>query len=105
MAFFSHRNDDFDLREEVAALRRQLAALSRATPRRGAEAWRDARDDASALYEDLSERVADAMPVIRRRARHVEEAIRDNPVPVLAAVGLVALGVAAALMLGNSGKR
>lgn len=105
MALFSNRHDEFDLRDEVATLRKQLAALHREMPKRGAAAWRDSRDEVSDLYDDVSGRIADALPVIRRRARDIEATIRDNPVPALAAVGLAALAVAACVLVANSGKR
>ena len=46
---------------------------------RGTAAWRGASDEASGLYDDVAERVHNALPVIRRHARDIEETIRDNP--------------------------
>ena len=69
MAFFSHRNGGFDLHDEIEDLRRQIAALSRSASKRGTSAYRDAREEAGDLYGEISDRVAGAMPTIRRQAR------------------------------------
>ena len=106
MAFFSHRDDSLDLRDEVAALRKQLASLSRSLPKRGSAAWRETRSEASDLYEDIAERISDALPVVRRGARDIERTIRHHPVPAAAAIGLAAVAVAAfVLMSSSSGNR
>ena len=102
MALFSGRSNGYDLHRDIDTLRREVAALSRSAAKRGSTAWRGASDEASGLYDDVAERVHNAMPIIRRRARDLEETIRDNPGRTAAAVGLAALAVAAAaLLLGN----
>lgn len=103
MAFFSHRNDAFDLHDEVAALRKQMAALSRSVPKRGSAAWRETQAEASDLYDEIAERVSDALPAIRRGARGIEQTIRHNPVPVAAGIGLAALAVAAFVLVSSGG--
>lgn len=105
MAFFSHRDDPVDLRDEVAALRRQLASLSRSLPKRGSAAWRETRSEASDLYEDITERISDALPVVRRGARDIEKTIRRHPVPTVAALGLAAVAVAALMLMSGNGNR
>lgn len=102
MALFSGRSNGYDLHRDIEALRREVAALSRAATKRGSAAWRGASDEASGLYDDVAERIGHALPVIRRRAHDLEETIRDNPGRAVAAVGLAALTIAAvALLLGN----
>lgn len=102
MALFSGRSNGHDLHRDIEALRREVAALSRAATKRGSAAWRGASDEASGLYDDVAERIGHALPVIRRRAHDLEETIRDNPGRAAAAVGLAALTIAAmALLLGN----
>ncbi|MCO5147049.1 MAG: hypothetical protein M9895_12835 [Aquamicrobium sp.] len=102
MALFSGRSNGHDLHRDIEALRREVAALSRAATKRGTAAWRGASDEASGLYDDVAERIGHALPVIRRRAHDLEETIRDNPGRAAAAVGLAALTIAAmALLLGN----
>ncbi len=102
MALFSGRSNGHDLHRDIEALRREVAALSRAATKRGSAAWRGASDEASGLYDDVAERIGHALPVIRRRAHDLEETIRDNPGRAAAAIGLAALTIAAmALLLGN----
>jgi hypothetical protein len=102
MALFSGRSNGHDIHRDVEALRREVAALSRVAAKRGTAAWRGASEEASGLYDDVAERVHNALPVIRRHARDIEETIRDNPARAAATVGLAALAVAAvALLLGN----
>jgi len=102
MALFPGRSNGHDLHRDIEALRREVAALSRSASKRGSAAWRGASEEASGFYDDVSERIGHALPVIRRRARDLEETIRDNPARTAAAVGLAALAVAAmALLLGN----
>ena len=103
MALFSGRSSNgHDIHRDVEALRREVAALSRAAAKRGSAAWRGAGDEAAGLYDEVAERMHNALPVIRRRARDLEETIRDNPARTAAAVGLAALAVAAvALLVGH----
>lgn len=101
MALFSHHHDLFDLRHEVGALRKEVAALAKTASKQGSSAYRGTRDQANDLYAELADRVSDALPVIRRRAHDLEETIRANPTRTVAVVGLVALTVAAAAILGG----
>lgn len=102
MAFFSHRNGGFDVHDEIEDLRRQIAALGRSASKRGASAYRDAREEAGDLYDEIGDRVASAMPVIRRRAHALEGAIREHPAQAVAVAGLAVLLVAAICVLGSS---
>ena len=90
-----------DLQEQVARLSGEVAALSRLLSKRGAAAYADGRETAADLYDDLRERVIEAMPAVRRQARVVEKAARDNPTAT-AAVGLVVLGLLATMLLRRS---
>ncbi|MEO3389241.1 hypothetical protein [Mesorhizobium sp. CAU 1741] len=101
MAFFSRNDDALDLHHQIAALRKEVASLSRSAGKKGASAYHGASDSASEFYGDLADRVAGALPVIRRRAHDIEDTIRENPTRTAAAVGLVALVVTAALLMGN----
>lgn len=105
MALFSSRSRSDDLHRDIEALRRDVAALSRTVSRRGANAWRGAADEASGLYDDMSERIAHALPVMRRRAQDLEETIRDNPGRAVAVAGLAALALVAAACVLGSGRR
>jgi ABC-type transporter Mla subunit MlaD len=99
MALFSSRDSNYDIHRDIEALRREIAALSRTASKRGSAALRGAADEASGLYDDVAERFNNALPVIRRRARDIEETIRDNPTRSAAVIGLAALTVAAMAFL------
>jgi len=103
MALFSSRSSNHDIHRDIEALRRDIAALSRSASKRGAKAWRGAADEASGLYEDVSERFSHALPLMRQRAHDLEETIRDNPGRTIAVAGLAALAfVAAVCLIGNN---
>lgn len=99
MALFSPRRDAFDVHDEIAALRNEVAALGRSLSKHGKAALRD--EKISDLGGELAERAAAALPVICRRAHALEETIRHNPERTLAVAGLAVLVVAAAVMLGG----
>jgi hypothetical protein len=101
MALFDNRNDGFDMEREMAALRREVATLGNQVSRRSKAAYRGASDDIGNLYDDLASSLSAALPVLRKRARGFEETIRDNPGRTAAVVGLAALTVAAAVLIGS----
>lgn len=96
-SLFSKLNDELDLEAQVARLNRELATLKKAMTKRGSAAYADGRETAADLYDDLRERLDEAMPHIRKGARNVERAARDNPA-VTAAVALGVIGLLAALL-------
>lgn len=86
--------EDFqdDMQDRIARLSREVSSLQKMASRRGGAAYTDARDGAGDLYDDLWERVHDAMPDLRRGARRARDTARDNPVVTTAiAVGVVGL--------------
>lgn len=91
---------DVDLEKQVAALSKELAALKKAAARRGNAYYEEGRDAAWDYYSDLADRIGDSLPAIRRRARALEHTARDNP-GTTAAVGLVVVGLLAALLLSR----
>ena len=99
MARASLRDDLVDsLETQVDSLRKEIASLRRSLGKQGARAYGEASDTAGALYEDLAERWQDALPVLRKRARYVEQQAKDNPATT-AAVALVVVGLLAALLV------
>jgi hypothetical protein len=102
MASFSTLSD-IDLEKQVAALSRELAALRKAVSRRGGAYYEDGRDAASDYYSDLAERLADALPTIKRQGRAIERRAREHPATA-AAVGLVVVGLVASLFLSRQQK-
>jgi len=103
MALFSHHSHSHDIQRDIQALRRDIAALSRSASKRGANAWHGATNEASGFYDEVSQRVSQALPVVRQRAHDLEDTIRDNPGRSIALAGFAALTLAATLfLLGNS---
>lgn len=94
MASFSKLRDNVegDLEEQIARLTREVSSLKKKLAKGSASVYSDASDTASDLYEDVREFVTDAMPHVRKRARAVEQAAKDNPATA-AAVGLVVVGL------------
>jgi hypothetical protein len=101
MAFLSRSRKHWALEDEVEALRREIASLARTVSRKGAAGTKYATHEAGDLYDNLVEQIAHAMPVMRRQTRHLERTVRDHPVQTAAAVGLVALGIAAFALLSR----
>lgn len=100
MAMFS-RSDELDMHDRLAALQKEVSTLSRSLSKQGWSAYRGASHQAGDLYGELSERLADTLPKIRRGAREVEDVIRENPGRTIAVVGLGAMFVAAAMLLSS----
>ncbi len=82
---------------EFARLQREVEKLRRMVAKNGASAMRDTREVAGDFYDDLAERVRDALPHIRRGSREVSRAATRHPLAT-AAIGLAVVGLAAALM-------
>lgn len=101
MAFFSNSNSDLDVHAEIAALRKEIAALSKTASKQGEAAWRSTRMKASDLGSDLMDHATASLPVIRRHAHDLEETIRHNPGRSIALAGLATLAIAAFCMLGS----
>jgi ElaB/YqjD/DUF883 family membrane-anchored ribosome-binding protein len=101
MASFS---PEFDLEKQVAALSREIAALKKTVSKYGYDTYEDSRDSALDYYSDVAERVAREWPRLRKRAkaqaRAWEDTAREHPATT-AAVGLVVLGLIAALLFGR----
>ena len=95
--FGGRRSWDDELERKIAHLSKELSVLTRQAQKRGSHLYDDTRDTASDAYSELSDRIHDWMPVVRKQARHAEQAARDNPALVLAGVAVV--GLAAALLL------
>ena len=101
MPIFSSQHDDFDLHDEVAALRKEVAALTRGLSRQGARTARHAQEGASELYSEFVDAMSAALPAMRAPARRVRRAVQDHPDRALAIAGLATLAVAAAFIWGS----
>lgn len=98
-AFSRFRGDaEDDLEAQVARLSKEMSSLKKALSRRGSDAYDDARDTAADFYGEFRDRLSDALPVVRRRARAAGEVARDHPATA-AVVGLVVVGLLATMLL------
>ncbi len=99
MASFSNLTD-IDLEKQVATLSRELAGLKKTLARRGSGYYEDGRDAASNYFDDLADRFGRSLPALKGHARAIEETAREHPAKT-AALGLVALGLLAALVFAR----
>ena len=101
MASFSALTD-IDLEKQVAALSKELAALRKTVAKQGSAYYEDGRDAAWDYYSDLAERISHHLPPLAfgKRAKALEHTARDNPAAA-AAVGLVVVGIVAALLFSR----
>lgn len=102
-SYFSSSRDDIveNLEEQLASLRKEVKSLRKMAAKRGAAAYDDASEGAAHLYDEIAHRVLEAVPPLRKSARRVEQQARDNPAAA-AAVGLVVLGLLAAVLMRRS---
>lgn len=100
MSMFSLRRKSA-LERQIDDLRDEISSLAHSLSRQGRSAMRQTQREASDYYGDLQDAVASALPALRRQSRVVERTVRDNPVPVAAAVGVAVLAIAAVAWLGR----
>ncbi|MCO5063411.1 MAG: hypothetical protein M9924_03245 [Rhizobiaceae bacterium] len=102
-SYFSYSRDEVieNLEAQLASLRKEVKGLRKIAAKRGAAAYEDASDGVAHIYEEIADRVVDALPTVRKSARTVERHARENPAAA-AAVGLVVLGLLAAMMMRRS---
>lgn len=105
MTFFSHGHIPGDVQDEIAALRRDVARLGATLSKHGAQTLRDTGELTYDFGNDLMDKAAATLPMLRRRAHMVEDTIRENPGRSAAIVGLAALTLAAAVLLSARGSR
>ena len=101
MSLFSNQRDGIDLHDEVAALRKEVAALGRSLSKKSARTARHTRDGASELYGEIVEAVAAALPAMRAPAQRVQRAVTERPERAVAVAGLAALALVAAVIWGG----
>jgi ElaB/YqjD/DUF883 family membrane-anchored ribosome-binding protein len=90
-----------DMQDQIARLSREVSSLRKTAARRGEGVYAAARDGAGGFYDDLWEHVQDAMPDLRRGARHARDTARDNPL-IAAAVAVGVVGLLAVLLSRRS---
>ena len=93
-----HHSRRAAIEDQIETLRREIAALGDEAGRTGGRMWGSARSSGAHVVSELEEAIEELIPAVRRRARQVERAARDNPTATAAAAGLVVLGLVAALV-------
>ncbi len=99
MASFSSLSD-VDLEKQVAQLSKELKSMKKQLSKRGNHYYEEGREALSEYYEDISSRIGDHMPDIRRQARAIENTAREHPAAAVA-VGLVVIGLAASFLFSR----
>ena len=89
------------MREQLAVVQRALASLGRSVSRSGTEAVHDTRDNALELYEEAYDRIAAAMPGLKKQARGATRLMRKHPTATVATVGLIVAGLTVALLVSR----
>lgn len=103
--FLNARKDvESRLADQIHSLQEELKSLRRQAGKRGAQSYTDARESAADLVEDIRDSLAPTMAQVRRQARHAGESVKTHPAASVA-VGLIVLGLAAALFAGRSSSR
>jgi ElaB/YqjD/DUF883 family membrane-anchored ribosome-binding protein len=103
--FLNARKDvEGRLADQIQSLQEELKSLRRQAGKRGAESYSDARDSAADLVEEIRDTLAPTMAQMRRQARYAGESVKSHPAASVA-VGLIVLGLAAALFAGRSSSR
>lgn len=102
--FWNSRADvEGALASQISALQKELKDLRKVASRRSQQSYSEARDSASELADQLSDVIADAGAQISRRARGAGDTMRGHPATT-AAVGLIVVGLVAALFAGRSSR-
>lgn len=102
MVSFSKLRDevDGDIGEQIAALRKEVASLSKVLGNHGSRAISDASDSVSDMFHDVLDNTKDARKEIARKARKVNDAARENPM-LTAVVGAAAIGLFLAMFINR----
>jgi hypothetical protein len=87
---------DIDLEKQLNALAKEVGRLKKTATARGSALYDDAGDTLSDYYGGLSDFVVSNLPRLRKRARAFEATASNHPA-VVAAVGLVVVGLVASL--------
>lgn len=88
-----------DLESQVERLRHDVAAMRKTIAAQGARGYSAGQEQVSELYDEISEKLAELMPQVRRQARVAGRAVRDNPAPII--VGAIVVGLLATLLMSR----
>ena len=83
-----------EIENQIAALRDEVASLTKSLSKSGASAYGTLEDRASDLYGYVQDRSPEVVRELRKQARYIESSARENPVAsiALAAVALLVVG-------------
>ena len=84
------------LTDELSALRKEMALIQRKLRKRGRAGLSAAEEQGAELYDELRERLADALPVVQRRAQVAGRFARDNSTAIIVGTAVVGLLIALA---------
>jgi hypothetical protein len=88
-----HAGEDVSdaLFEQIEGLRKEIADISSAVSKYSGHALDDVQHGAAALAKDVRHQGAVVARQVSRQASAAGKAVQDNPVPVIVALGVVAL--------------
>lgn len=103
MVSMTRLRDDIqdEIQRQIDSLKYDIAVLRRDMKRRGGRAFRHNRSAGEEIVDFLRDYIEHGLPDMRRSARRIRRSARDHPFAstTAAALGLLAVGVAAALLL------
>ena len=77
--------------DQIAALRKEIAAISETVGEYGGHSLSDLQHGAAALAKEVSHSSAVVARQVNRQASVAGKAIQENPVPVIVVLGTIAL--------------
>jgi phage host-nuclease inhibitor protein Gam len=80
-----------DLAEQIAALREEIASISTSVSKYSNSRLHDMQDNAVAVVDQVRHQGAVAARQIGRQANVAGRAVQENPIPVIVALGTIAL--------------
>lgn len=80
-----------DLAAQIASLRDEIASISDSVSRYGNSHFRDVQHNAVAVVDQVRQQGAVAARQINRQAHVAGKAVQENPIPVIVALGTIAL--------------
>lgn len=89
-----HTPTQAEIEDQIAALRGEVASLTKSLSKSGSAAYGTIEDRASDLYGYVQDRSPEVVRELRKQARYIEKNARENPVAsvALAAVALLVIG-------------
>jgi ElaB/YqjD/DUF883 family membrane-anchored ribosome-binding protein len=99
MAWFSGISETIEterLTSELSALRKEIALIQRKLAKRGRAGLSSAEEQGAELYEELRDRLAEALPVVQRQAQVAGRFAKDNSTALIVGTAVVGLLIALA---------